>query len=56
MSDDRESVPGVTVTAQVDPQATTEVVPQALGSLDDIDKIDFLLEEIENKIAPLALA
>ncbi len=30
--------------------------PPAGEKLDDIENIDFLLEEIENKIAPLALA
>jgi hypothetical protein len=28
----------------------------ALDQLDELENIDFLLEEIENKIAPLALA
>jgi hypothetical protein len=28
----------------------------ASASVDELDNIDFLLEEIENKIAPLALA
>lgn len=42
--------------------AATEAAPQNVvaaattDALDDIEGIDFLLEEIENKIAPLALA
>lgn len=33
-----------------------ESAPTDLGALDELDNVDFLLEEIENKIAPLALA
>ncbi len=35
-------------------QPTVEEAP--LAPLPDLDQVDFLLEEIENKIAPLALA
>jgi hypothetical protein len=35
--------------------STAAPVAQATG-IDELDNIDFLLEEIENKIAPLALA
>ncbi|WP_342379694.1 Xan family putative trans-acting RiPP leader peptide [Myxococcus stipitatus] len=35
--------------------AASEVVPPP-EKLDEIEEIDFLLEEIESKIAPLALA
>jgi hypothetical protein len=57
VSDERQNldVPGLgdapasTPSLQAAPEAPAE-------SLDSVDDIDFLLEEIENKIAPLALA
>ncbi|WP_338869019.1 Xan family putative trans-acting RiPP leader peptide [Myxococcus stipitatus] len=36
--------------------ASTDAEPPALEKLDEIEEIDFLLQEIESKIAPLALA
>ncbi|MFP2912048.1 Xan family putative trans-acting RiPP leader peptide [Pyxidicoccus sp. 3LFB2] len=36
--------------------ADTAAVSAAPEKLDEIEEIDFLLEEIESKIAPLALA
>lgn len=36
--------------------AQTAAPELAAGNLDELENIDFLLEEIENKIAPLALA
>ncbi|MEU2156231.1 ammosamide/lymphostin RiPP family protein [Streptomyces sp. NPDC019396] len=50
-------------TKSTDPEETPEVqAPQAeaedteLEALDDLDDVDFDLDEVENKIAPLALA
>ena len=37
-------------------EGAAESAPTDLGALDELDNVDFLLEEIENKIAPLALA
>ena len=34
----------------------SDLAPVELGALDELENVDFLLEEIENKIAPLALA
>ena len=42
-------------TTQSDPNSV-KVAATAETALDGIEDIDFLLEEIENKIAPLALA
>lgn len=40
-----------------EPQDAAALANSAMsGELDSIDNLDFLLEEIENKIAPLALA
>jgi hypothetical protein len=36
--------------------AISETPTDAASALDDLDDIEFVLEEIENKIAPLALA
>ncbi|GHI82665.1 hypothetical protein Sxan_00290 [Streptomyces xanthophaeus] len=41
----------VTVTAETEAEAVDE-----FDVLDDLDDIEFSLDEIENKIAPLALA
>ncbi|MGW7364405.1 ammosamide/lymphostin RiPP family protein [Streptomyces sp. NPDC054841] len=42
---------------QAEDQAAGAVAPDAeLESLDDLDDVDFDLDEVENKIAPLALA
>lgn len=57
MSDERQNLdtpelgdaPTSTPTLQASAEAPAE-------SLDSVEDIDFLLEEIENKIAPLALA
>lgn len=40
----------------VAPGSASDEAPVELGSLDELENVDFLLEEIENKIAPLALA
>lgn len=36
--------------------ANVVAAAQGLDSIAELDQLDFLLEEIENKIAPLALA
>lgn len=49
--------PSTEATPAATPEASTAVVQAATAEkLDGIEDIDFLLEEIENKIAPLALA
>jgi hypothetical protein len=45
------------MTAEQPLQAVSQAAPAApQEKLDEVEGIDFLLEEIENKIAPLALA
>lgn len=54
---DNDSLQPVTpaeATPTVDPSAGTGAVTAA--ELEALENVDFLLEEIENKIAPLALA
>jgi len=53
--------PPATEASQVDasPEAKLASAPAEAApaqTVDELDNIDFLLEEIENKIAPLALA
>lgn len=57
MSDEKTPAPTLeaTTTAQAQPTSNAVAV-QPLDSLAELDSLDFLLEEIENKIAPLALA
>ncbi|RAY16144.1 hypothetical protein DPM19_04255 [Actinomadura craniellae] len=43
-------------TTPEDPPETTDALADDVEDLDELDDIDFDLEEVENKIAPLALA
>lgn len=52
--DTPEAMDPVSTSALQAAPSPTEAAPAE--SLDSVDDIDFLLEEIENKIAPLALA
>lgn len=61
MSDDRDPVAQASPPEHKPAQSAPESVEAsptapATNQLDAIEDIDFLLEEIENKIAPLALA
>jgi len=52
-----DSVPPQAEAPRSEPAAPAPAAPVAQAdALDGIEDIDFLLEEIENKIAPLALA
>jgi hypothetical protein len=57
---DQGQTPGASVAvAKSDPLAQSLSAPMSSApqeKLDEVEDIDFLLEEIENKIAPLALA
>lgn len=57
MSDERQNLdtPEVGEAPATPPSLQAAPEPPA-ESLDSVEDIDFLLEEIENKIAPLALA
>lgn len=58
MSDERQKL-DIQELAEPASSPTVQAAPAAEApaeSLDSIEDIDFLLEEIENKIAPLALA
>ena len=50
------AAPPTEATPATTPETTPVVQAAAVEKLDGIEDIDFLLEEIENKIAPLALA
>lgn len=55
MSDEQKT--DLAESAQQSAQSSDAVVPTlSAEKLDEIEEMDFLLEEIENKIAPLALA
>lgn len=59
MSDRNESETPMAATSPEGTAAPVESpapISASTDALDDIEGIDFLLEEIENKIAPLALA
>jgi hypothetical protein len=45
-----------TPSSVVTPSISADAPAGSLDKLDELENIDFLLEEIENKIAPLALA
>lgn len=48
--------PAVSAVASTPSESAAPVSAAAPEKLDEIEEIDFLLEEIESKIAPLALA
>ena len=48
--------PSAAVTVEVSASPASHETNVLLARLDDVEDLDFLLEEIENKIAPLALA
>lgn len=50
-----ETTPALIAEAQTSTPAA-EAAPAAPEKLDELEEINFLLEEIESKIAPLALA
>jgi hypothetical protein len=60
MSDDRIKAESTPSTQAETPAAAVSAAPEAAQTagekLDSVEEIDFLLEEIESKIAPLALA
>lgn len=51
----KSEVAALDSTTSTEPVTSSEITP-AGERLEGIDDIEFLLEEIENKIAPLALA
>lgn len=60
MSDERQKLDTAAVNAESVSTSALQAAPSSAEapaeSLDSVEDIDFLLEEIENKIAPLALA
>ncbi|NTX04729.1 Xan family putative trans-acting RiPP leader peptide [Myxococcus sp. CA051A] len=55
-SEETAQSPSELAATAVSTSTTAEAVSAAPEKLDEIEEIDFLLEEIESKIAPLALA
>ncbi len=49
-------VPAEAPSAEAAPSVATAAASALPEKLDELEEIDFLLEEIESKIAPLALA
>lgn len=55
-SEEAAQSPSELAATAVSTSTPAETVSAAPEKLDEIEEIDFLLEEIESKIAPLALA
>ncbi|MFY2562779.1 Xan family putative trans-acting RiPP leader peptide [Corallococcus terminator] len=55
-SEEAAQSPSELAATEVSTPTPAEAVSAAPEKLDEIEEIDFLLEEIESKIAPLALA